>query len=42
MDPIGACGFDGADFVTQFGEVGRKDRRRDDQRAHNGLRMPFA
>ncbi len=34
MDPVGAGGLDATDFVTQFGEVGRKNRRRDDQRAH--------
>ncbi len=32
MDPVGAGGIDGADFLAQFGEVRRQNRRRDDER----------
>jgi hypothetical protein len=42
VDPVGARGLDGADFVAQFGEIGRKNRRRDGERAHDGLRTGFA
>jgi hypothetical protein len=30
VDPIGAGGFDCADFIAQFGEIGRQNRRRDE------------
>ena len=30
MDPVGAGGFDCADFIAQFGEIGRQNRRRDE------------
>ena len=33
MDPVGAGGIDGADLVAQLGEIGRQDRRRDDEGA---------
>src|SRR5512139_4215601 len=34
MNPVGARGLDGTDFVAQLGEIGRKNRRRDNKRAH--------
>ncbi len=33
MDPVGAGRIDGADLFAQFGEIGRQDRRRDDEGA---------
>ena len=42
MDPVGAGGLDRADFLAQFGEVGRKDRRRDEERAGIQASKAFA
>ena len=43
MDPVGAGGVDGADFLTQFGEIRGQDRGRDKQRAgHEFLETCFA
>ncbi len=33
MDPVGAGLVHGADLFAQFGEIGRQDRRRDDEGA---------
>jgi hypothetical protein len=37
VDPIGACGIDGADLLAQFGEIRGQDRGRDDEGARRKL-----
>jgi hypothetical protein len=31
MDPVGACGIDGANLFTELREILGQDRRRDDE-----------
>jgi hypothetical protein len=43
VDPVGASSLDRANLVAQPGEIGRKNRRRNDERAGHftGLQTPF-
>ena len=37
MDPVGAGGVDGPDFLAELGEIGGEDRRGDDERSRHRL-----